>query len=702
MAHFVFNKEDMEFRYGSGETVYSERFLNGRLVCRDYHAAGLPQQLQDTVSGGAMPVFRLEVDGCDTSFGWKFESWQEIKANKGQPCARLELCHAEYALRLVIETATGENGCFSRRMWLTNESEKMQAITRVSPLCGSLWEMVWEVNERTGNMDKPAYSVGYFKAGGWGTEGNFCWQEVPYNAELAFSSRIGKSGPSHPFAIARSHILGGYFIGQLEWSGNWRFDFENDYFHQSGDAKPQYLRLLFDLAPDAPAPMRVMDPGETVALPAVHFGYIYDDFDGAIQALHQYQRQWLTAKPAEGYERVVYDHWGFMEHRFTQQTLIEEVERAASIGCEVFEVDAGWYGRKEAYWAETTGDWNICRLPNDLTPVIDRVHELGMKFGLWLEPESMGAQSELYKAHPDWLMERYGEKLIRCLDMSKPEVETYVEKSLMDVIRRYKLDLFRLDFNNLEFEGGFNRHGSYLENTLWRHVEATHRIFDHIHAAFPELELENCSGGGGRTDLGQMTRFSKTQISDWNRLPRIVRIFNGISLCLPPECLMILYGAVMSSHCVGGAEMQMQIMVQGVPSISGLAPNGEAVNPFYRKRLAEYVALYKDYIRPIQKEARVFHHTPALGGLSGRGWAVIENMTPGGLKGYVFLGRLSEDGDNTYLFRPRGLDMTRYYSITFFSTGKKVKASGFELISSGLPVYLAEPLLSQLLLVEAE
>lgn len=706
MSHCVFNQTAMEFRYGSGETVYSERLLDGRLLCRDYHAAGLPQHLRDLVTENPIPSFRLIVDGCDASFGWEFVHWSEGESEKGQPFAELVLKHSLLSLVLSIRTLMGNNGFFSRRIQLRNASADVVGITSVEPLSGSLWELTEEVTDSLKDYDKTAFSIGRFKDTHWGTEGNFEWNEIHYNSEIAFGSSTGRSGHTHPFVIAHSNVLGGYFVAQMEWSANWKFRFANEFKHRAGNPHPEqrpYLRLTFALGPDAPAPMRMLDPGETVELPPIHFGYVSDVFDGAIQSLHSYQRRFLTAKPKDGYEMVVYDHWGFMEHRFSEETLIEEVERAASIGCELFIVDAGWYGTTGSHWWTTVGDWNACRLPRDLTPVIDRVHALGMRFGLWVEPESVGAESELAKKHPEWMIERYGNRQMRCLDLAKPEVEAFVEASLRDIIDRYHLDLLRLDYNNeYVLDGGFNRYGKVLENNQWRHVEAIHRIFDHIRSDYPTLLLENCAGGGGRTDMGQMTRFSKTQFTDWNRFPRIARTFNGMSMCLPPECLMVLYGAVMSAHRNGGAELQMQMMVQGIPSISGLAPNGEEVNPAHTRRLSEYIRLYKDFIRPIQKEAKVFHHTPEVLGLNGRGWMVLESASPDGLKGYAFLVHLTEDCGDTFTFYPRGLDMTQSYRVTFFSDSRALRVGGYELFANGIPIRLAEPLLSQLLLFEAE
>ena len=104
MEYLVFNPNKMEFRYGSGLTVYSEKLMDGRLVCTDYHAAGMPQQPGDRIAQFSVPSFSLEIDGRDASFGWSFADWQTGNTEDARPKATLTLTHETYALSLRIET----------------------------------------------------------------------------------------------------------------------------------------------------------------------------------------------------------------------------------------------------------------------------------------------------------------------------------------------------------------------------------------------------------------------------------------------------------------------------------------------------------------------------------------------------------------------------------------------------------------------
>lgn len=704
MNHFIFNKERMDFRYSSGVVMYSEKLWDGRLVSINYCATGMPPHDHDCVMEAPVTAFDLAVDGKDATFGWEFENWETSEEASGRAYAELTLKNPRLALQMRVLTFCGENGFFSRHLYIKNLSDKPQSITKISPLCGTLWEKKHDVKDSLGDYDQSLVSVGCFKDNHWGAEGNFDWYNVPYNAWVSFGGENGRSGHGHPFAIAKNELLGGYFVCQMEWGANWKFAFKNDFRNfaatDNNGLKP-YIRVKFNLSPEAPAPMRVLEAGEEVEAPRIHFGFGYNDFDDTIYALHTYQRKYLLHRPNRGYDMISYDHWGYMEHEMTEEKLLIEVERAAKLGAEIFVIDAGWYGRADKNFWLSVGDWHMCHLENDLHPVIKRAKELGLKFGLWVEPEAWGIDSLAREEHPGWLLERYGHGIERVIDFSHPEAEKYIEDVLCSLVEKYDLDMIRLDYNNGYIgEGGFNENGDYLENSHWRNVEAIHRIFDNIHKKYPDLHLENCASGGGRTDLGMMTRFSKTQFSDWYKFPRVARTFNGMSMCLPPECLMFIYGSAMSASAYGNAEAQLQMTIQGIPQLSGYARYEEEGNPQLEAMIQKYLKLFKEYIRPIQNKVKLYHHTPVVGGFSGRGWVVTEAMLPDGTKGYVNLNRLPNTEEDTWQLKLKGCDCTKDYILTDVATGKQFAVSGYSLYAEGMPIALEGALTSRMLLVE--
>lgn len=702
MEHLVFNENKMEFRYGSDMALYSEKLVGTRLLCAEYHAAGMPQNDRDRVRYNPVTAFDLEIDGQDATYGWSFVSWNKDTADDQRPRATLVLENSIFSLQLKIVTLCGDNGYFSRKMYIKNTSNEPLAITRISPLRGILWETTEEIACPLQDGDLIPYTVGGFMDNWWGTEGTFDWRDVPFNTVVEFGSNIGRSGHSHPFAIAHNRALGGYFVCQLEWSSNWSFRFFNDFCHKAGSGRAEYLRLGFDIGPRSKGAMRVLDAGEETAAPAVHFGYLFKNFDTVIQRLHSYQRKYILARSPIGYEPSYCAHWGYEGCDMKTDRLKTHIDRIAKMGIEMFLIDAGWYGKPGTDWTQTTGDWQDERIPGAIKELVDYCHQKGLMFGLWIEPEAIGTESVAYKEHPEWLLHRYGGKVDRCVDLSNPQAEAWVQEQIIDMISRYGIDLLRIDFNSVYNEGGFRQNGRYQENTHWRHVEALYRIFDNVRERFPNLLFENCASGGGRTDLGMMSRFSRTQVSDWGKYPRAARIFNGLSICLPPETLLTVCGPAMSPHRYGGIDMQLQGAIQGSIYFNPPAPADEPMNEALSERILYYMELYKNFVRPIQCNCEMYHHTPVVPGLQGRGWVVNEFVAEDKGAAYVNLFRLPGTTEDTWIFKPRGLDMSRDYKVTFLDGGQSLCMNGYTLAQIGISVRLDGPLTSQMLLFEAK
>lgn len=688
------------WRYHSGQAIYLERFREGRLIAAELQATGIPFYPRDEDASTA--AFDLQVDGESLYFGWDLaESRVAADSVSGCPETVISLKHIWKPLRLDLRTMAAGDGFFRRRMTLTNVSaDKILALNAVAPLAGTVFGMNATVDAGCLSLAESGglpYRIGWMRDNQWGQEGNFQWQDVPLRAELAFGSTSGRSGHSTPFAVAHNNVFGGYFVASLAWSANWRMAFMCELQTNGGSA---YLR--YALMPVAPAPLRLLAPGEIIALPEVHFGLNHESFDQAIQAWHAYQRRHVLPRVGDGRQPLIYNHWGFMEHEISEAGLRREIEIAREIGAELFMVDAGWYADAKTQWYETSGDWQVGnRLPNGLEPVFDLARAKGLLCGMWMEVESAGKDSKLAAAHPDWFIARYGKTQDRILDLAKPAVRQYVEDNISRVIERYRLDMFRLDYNLEAREGGFNERAGRQENTLWRHVEAMHAIFDKVRERYPKLQLENCSSGGGRTDLGMNSRFTTAWISDWMRMPRTARILNGMSLAIPAEYLDRLFGVCMNGSYKGNPETQLHLIILAHPTISGLTPSLVEANPDLLALAKKYVALYKDFIRPWQREARLYHHTPVIPGIEASGWCVLENVAADRTRAVAGIFRLINARADEFQFRFRGLDPARRYRVTTEPGGLVCEVSGLDLREQGLGVRLDTPLTSRLLICEA-
>lgn len=694
--------EKKGFRYGSDLAVYTERFIDGRLLCADYRDNGIPTY--ERYEKNDKTGFDLVIDGESIYFGWEFIEFTSEKTNNGNALGTLILQHTIKPITLKVITECCGFGYFRRYMEIINTSdEKNIGLTSVTPLMGILWQMSdkADINLRDGVV--APYSIGYFKGISWTTEGDFAWEDVPRNTEMVLRSNTGKSGHNSPYFILRNNVYGGYFVCQLGWSANW--EASAYYIHSTAPWETNPC-LHFKIAPISPSPARMIRPGETIKIPEVHFGITHYDFNTAVQNLHSHLRKNVLRIVGDGLQPVIYNHWGYMEHEISEDKLKEEIDIASEIGAELFMVDAGWYGNKCTPWDMTTGNWYTGdRLPNDLFPIFEYARRKGLKCGLWVEIESAGDRSELAKEHPEWFIKRYGKSVERVLDLAKPAVRDYVESELNRIIEKYDLDMLRLDYNLLPAEGGFNQVNGINENTLWRHVEAVYEIFDRIGKRYPDLQLENCASGGGRIDTGILSRFTTTWVSDWMKMPRTVKILNGMSLMLPPEYINRTFGAVSESYAGGNrgnTETQLHAVIMAHPAISGITHSLAEANLELMRFIKKYIKIYKEFIRPFQRETRVYHHMPVIQGLDGTGWCALEYVSQDQKRAVTAVFKLVNAEKDVYQLKFKGLKENFNYRIRIEPGEKEFNTIGYSLLQDGLDISLDNALTSKLIMLTAE
>jgi len=694
-------------RYVSGLTVCDEALRDGHWINRYWLATGMikPEfHLEDEKDSGAAPVadtFELSVDGRDLGGTWKWvKAWQEqVKTPAEGLLVTVELESPAAGIGVRIRTLLGGGPVLVRWLEITNHGGRTAAVTRVSPWAGAIWNTAkWRERIETDGRPFETFCTGYDL---WGTEGS--WRLEPLGTGTrVLSGTHGKSGWGHPTFFARNRATGEWFVASLGYSGNWAMSLTG-----AADEASDRAKLFFSLGPAAADPaLRVLDPGETVPTPETHVLIMASDLDRVIQALHDHVRREVVLPPIPGREyQVESNHRGYIVDHESEPALLREVDYASDIGAEEFLIDAGWFGPDPNAWWNNAGDWHAGSwLPNDISPVREYARRKGLLFGLWVEIESAGAASDLRRKHPDWLMTRDGKPVAggRQLDLTKPEVAAWVESEIARLIRRYDLDMFRLDYNH-SVDGGGNRvKDGFTENLMWRYVDALYGIFDRIHARFPKVILQNCAGGGGRLDFGILRRFHNTELSDWMRGPRGLKILNGMTWLLPPEILLRTFGTEVGDHATDGdLDEQLRVAMISRPIFRGITPSAEDFNPISRRTIRDAVRLFKDEVRPIMVESRVFHHTPVLEFKAPSPWLVLEYATPDARRAVATLFRTAAVGDDQFVFRPRGLDFGRTYRVKLMNGGQTVEIDGARLLQEGLPVRIENPMGSEMIIFEA-
>ncbi len=701
---FTRSKERPVARYVSGTAVCEEVLHHGRWLGLYRSASGQVQRENVTAelplrNPSELPLnaFELELDGQSLHNHWTFVAGQERPgARAGTREAVVELRHDVRPVGLKVITRVDGTAILARYLEITNTGERPAALSRVSPWSGLLWD--WNVPQHWGELppDGEPFTLGWFRGVAAGTEGDFRWETLPPGWRR-IESTTGHSGFGNPFFILRHHLTGELAIGSLAWSGNWFAEFWRDpYVDLSGHAG-RGANLAFRAGPLAPAPQRVLEPGETIRTPELHLGVLHAGFDEAIQEWHRHLRRSVIAERPKGKEfytlaaRVVEepDTW---IHR--------EIEIAAEMGVKAFMVDAGWYGDEFSAWWERRGDWRVGSwLPGGLAACRELCHRRNMLFGLWMEPEVAGHKSRLLAEHPDWIQRTDGDReLTGALDLANPAAAAFIRDAILRTLREQKLDFFKTDYNTRVQEGGERRRGEFVESELWRHYELLYDVFDQVRRELPAVALEGCSSGGGRNDLGMLGRMHYLCESDFSMFPRSIRAINGLTLFLPPESLCYYHNHMPSAHLRADLTTHLRVTLFAQPIFVGFgAQDADRSTPYFVET-RRCIGLANEFTGPLlAQHPRVFHHTPDIGLTGPAEWCVLEYAADDASRGYAGLFRLAP-GPAEYRFCPRGIDPARDYEVTLDNRRAAFVVSGRELALHGLPIRLDAALTSELVL----
>ena len=371
--------------------------------------------------------------------------------------------------------------------------------------------------------------------GAWARETHVRREPLHYGIQSISSTRGASSHVHNPFFAlcepAANESAGEVFGFSLIYSGNFLGQLEVDTY--------DITRLMFGINPFQFC--WKLDPNTSFSTPEAVMVYSQAGLNGMSQIFHSCYRSHLIRPIWAKKERpVLLNNWEATYFNFDEEKLEELVQTAKELEIELFVLDDGWFGKRNSD-DSSLGDWSVDnrKLPNGLSAFSDKVHEAGMKFGLWFEPEMVSADTELFQKHPDWVIGHPKKNISHgrnqfVLDFSQSEVVEAIFLQIKAILDETTIDYVKWDMNRYISEA----YSSHLEKerqgeVFHRYILGVYALYEKILSEYPTLLIESCAGGGGRFDPALLYYAPQTWASDDTDAVERLKIQYGASLVYP-------------------------------------------------------------------------------------------------------------------------------------------------------------------------
>lgn len=470
----------------------------------------------------------------------KLEGLPATFATEESGCSTLEITmYDKYAnIEVVlIYTAFDKLDVITRSAVITNKGEKPFKITRALSAC---------VDFDTDKMDMITLN------GSWARERAVERCRLHHGKQLVDSCRGESSHQNNPFVALcdnnadedKGEVFGFNFV----YSGN--------FYAQAEVTQHKKTRFLMGINPlDFEW---LLEKGESFTCPEVVMVHSDEGIGKMSRTFHDlYRNNLIRGEYKDKRRPILINNWEATYFNFDTDKLIDIAKEASKLGIEMLVMDDGWFGHRDSD-NSSLGDWFVYekKLKGGLKYLVDEVNKLGMKFGIWFEPEMISPDSELYKAHPDWAIQIKGRPLTLCreqyvLDYSRKEVRDYVYGMMKKILDSANIEYIKWDMNRQLTEVGSATLPAERQRELWhRYVLGVYDIMDRLTTDYPHILLENCSGGGARFDPGMLYYSPQIWCSDDTDATERLKIQHGTSMCYPCSAM----GAHVSdcpNHTVG-------------------------------------------------------------------------------------------------------------------------------------------------------
>ena len=437
-------------------------------------------------------------------------------------------------------------GAMTRWVKVENTSDKAMDIQRAYSACIALPTMNYNMIHHYGM---------------WAKERTLVSRHLEHGIQSVASKRGSSSHTYNPFvALAddkATEDFGDVYGFNLVYSGNFAADIEVDF-----NSAP---RLIMGINPTDFCWR--LESGECFTTPELVMVYTDGGIGEMSRIFHRlYNNHLIRGEWKDKKRPLLINSWEAARFDFDDDKLVAFAERAKEIGIEMLVMDDGWFGKRNDD-RSSLGDWyvNENKLKGGLSSLIERVNALGLKFGIWFEPEMISPDSDLYRAHPDWCIhvpERVNSigRNQYILDMTRKDVRDNIYEQMCAILSNNKIDYVKWDFNrNISEAGSALLPAERQQEFFHRFVLGTYELMGRIVDTFPHILLENCSGGGGRFDPGMLYFSPQIWCSDNTDPIERLSIQYGTSICYPVSTV----GAHVSACDRTGYETKGNVAMSG-------------------------------------------------------------------------------------------------------------------------------------------
>lgn len=644
---------------------------------RTYSMDALPQEFPTSGTGDfRSPALTIKNSDGTYSCDLRYQSHRIIKGKYGLP--GLPAVYAD------------ENGAETLEILMEDTVTKVQAVLLygVLPKYDIITRSVRIINqgEDTIHISKAASACLDFVSGDYdlisfygrhAMERNFQRVPLSHGKQILRSRRGTSSHQYNPAMILAgkdtTEEAGDCYAMVFVYSGCFKAEAEKDQFNQT--------RALMGLASEMFS--YPLGTGESFVIPETVMTYSAEGLSVLSHNLHRcFRNNLCRGRWKDQVRPVLVNSWEADYFNFTGESIVKLGKHAAELGIEMLVLDDGWFGERNDD-NTSLGDWvvNEKKLGCTMGELIERIHDLGLKFGLWIEPEMVSEDSDLYRTHPDWALQIPKRNPVRgrnqlVLDFSRKEIRDHVFDQICAVLDQGKVEYIKWDMNR-SLSDIYSSETKEQGKVLYDYMLGVYDFLERLTERYPDILIEGCSGGGGRFDAGMLYYTPQIWCSDNTDAIDRLEIQYGTSFIYPVSCVGSHVSAV-PNHQTGRITSLNTRGVVAMAGTFGYELNLGLLSEEEKEEVKEQVKKFKKYAPLIQRGDYYRLSSPQQDEFGA--WAFVSEDQSEALINVVML---KQHGNMTVNYvKMRGLIPDAYYQIE----GHDRIYSGAALMQAGLPV----------------